>query len=131
MTAERLMLLAAILAFLLTIEFVRKRTLREKYAVAWLLVATGLLILGVFPQLIMLIADQARLAYPSAVLFATLGMIYVFSMSVSVSLSRRRHASLKLTQEVALLRYELETLRAQIDGRTNVADHESTESGSA
>src|SRR5205085_164729 len=86
LTAERLMLIGGLSAFLLTIYWVRKRHLREKYAVVWVGVAALLLLCGIFPEVIMTFADTAHLAYPSAVLFVALAAIYTFSFSVSVSL---------------------------------------------
>jgi hypothetical protein len=52
-TAEILMTVGGVSAFILTLAWVRERQLREKYAVIWILVAFGLLILGLFPSLVM------------------------------------------------------------------------------
>ncbi len=108
MTAERLMLLAGTSAFLLTLYWVRSRDLREKYAVIWLAVASCLLLIGLFPGLIMAFADASRLSYPAAVLFVALAAISLFSMSVSVSLTHQHRNSVRLMQEVALLRERLD-----------------------
>ena len=62
----------------------------------------------VFPVIIMTFADTFHLAYPSAVLFISLAAIYLFSMSVSISLTRQKRSTVRLMQDVALLRYELE-----------------------
>lgn len=108
MTAESLMLVGGAAAFLLTVLCVRRRSLSEKYAVIWLAVATLLLVAGVFPVIIMTFAETFHLAYPSAVLFISLATIYLFSMSVSISLTRQKRSTVRLMQDVALLRYELE-----------------------
>ncbi len=52
MTAESLMLIGGIVAFVLTAYWVRSRELRERYAVGWMLLATGLLVCGIFPNII-------------------------------------------------------------------------------
>lgn len=114
MNAETLMLLGGIAAFALTFSWVRSRRLREKYAVAWMLVATALLLMGMFPQVIMGFARAMRMAYPSMVLFLALGAIYIFSMSVSLSLTKARRSSVRLSQELALARYELEQVRQRL-----------------
>ncbi len=103
MTAEKLMLLGGIGAFVWTVWWVRWRHLREKYAMVWLLVATVALVCGLFPRLIMRFADESRLSYPSAVLFIALGAVYVFAFAVSVSLTRHYRRNVLLAQEVALL----------------------------
>jgi len=108
MNAERLMLIGGLCAFVLTMRLVYRENLREKYAVVWLAMAIFLLGLGTFPQVIMRFATTARLSYSSAVLFLSLAVIYLFAMSVSISLSRQHRRIMTLTQELALLRHRLE-----------------------
>jgi len=103
MNAELMMLIGGLAAFVLTLHWVRRRNLREKYAVMWTLVAVLLLLAGIFPGAIMAFADSAHLSYSSAVLFFALGAIYLFSFTVSVSLSHQYTRNVRLTQEVALL----------------------------
>jgi hypothetical protein len=114
MNAERLMLIGGVVSFLLTVWWVRKRHLREKYAVVWVAVAFLLLLCGLFPSAIMTFADSARLSYPAAVLFVALAAIYSFSFSVSVSLSRQYRRNMRLTQEVALLEQRLQSLERKL-----------------
>lgn len=110
LNAERLMFLGGAAAFLLTIYQVRNRDLREKYAVAWFLVGLVLFLCGLFPQTIMLLADRVRLSYPAAVLFVALAAVYLFSFSVSLSLTRQYRRSVRLMQEHAILEYRLRQL---------------------
>lgn len=114
MTAELLMLIAGISAFLLTLYWVRSRDLREKYAVVWMGAALLVLLCGVFPKAIMLAADRAHLAYPTAVLFISLAAIYIFSFTVSVSLTRQYRRNIRLTQEVAILEERLRALEQEV-----------------
>jgi len=114
MSAEILMLIGGICAFMLTISWVRNRDLREKYAVGWLLVATLLLLCGLFPNVLMSFASANRLSYPAAVLFVALGVMYVFSFTVSASLTRQHRRNIRLTQELALLQQRLQTLERTI-----------------
>lgn len=114
MTAETLMLAGGVTAFALTFAWVRSRQLREKYAVMWMAFASLLLLMGAFPQIVMGLADATRMAYPSMVLFLSLGVIYLFSMSVSLSLTRSRRTTVRLMQEFAITRYELDSLRDRL-----------------
>ena len=114
MNAERMMLLGGIAAFLLTAYWVRSRALREKYAVVWFFVALVLLLCGIFPSLIMTFADSVKLAYPSAVLFISLGAIYMFSFSVSVSLTRQYRRNIRLMQELAIMEQRLRILEHRL-----------------
>lgn len=114
MTAETLMLAGGLSAFVLTLSWVRTRELREKYAVVWMLVASLLLLCGIFPKTIMALASACNLSYAAAVLFIALAMIYVYAFTVSVSLSRQYRRNIRLTQELALMESRLRKLeRAQ------------------
>ena len=114
--AERLMLLGGVSAFVLTVYWVRSRELREKYAVIWLGVASVLLICGLFPDLIMAVARASHLSYATAVLYPSLAGIYVFSFTVSVSLSRQYRRGTRLTQQLALLEHRLRVLEGSLPG---------------
>lgn len=113
-TAELIMLISGTSAFLLTLYWVRKRELREKYAVVWLGVASLFLILGLFPGILMRFARMTHLSFPAAALFFFLGMIYLFAFSISVSLSRLYRRNLRLTQELGLLEQRVRDLEKTI-----------------
>jgi hypothetical protein len=113
--AESIMLLGGITAFLLTVNWVRRRQLREKYALGWIVFAALLLLCGMFPQGIMSLATLLHLSYPAAVLLVTLTVIYCFAFSVTVSLSRQFRQNLRLTQELALLDPRLRLLEQQLE----------------
>ena len=130
-TAERLMLLGGVAAFLLTVYWVRSRRLRERYAIGWMFLATVLLVCGIFPGIIMRFAEAANLAYPSAVLFISLGTIYSFSFFVTVSLTRQHHQSTRLLQEIALLKHRLAELEtAALQATTPCAGSQPSEAAS-
>ncbi len=129
MTAELLMLAGGIIAFLLTIYWVRNRDLREKYAIGWMTVAFLLLLCGLFPGLIMAFADASRLSYPAAVLFVSLAAIYVFSLAVSVTLTHQYRRTVRLMQELAILEHRLRTLESMKTGPIGAHDHRRKYSG--
>ncbi|MFH0938417.1 MAG: DUF2304 domain-containing protein [Planctomycetota bacterium] len=114
MNAERMMLFGGIAAFLLTVYWVRSRALREKYAVVWFFVALILLLCGIFPNIIMAFAESVKLAYSSTVLFISLGAIYIFSFSVSLSLTRQYRRNIRLMQELAIMEQRLQTMERKV-----------------
>lgn len=116
LTAETLMLAGGVAAFLLTVYWVRSRDLREKYALGWLTLASILLVLGIFPDLIKGFAERAHLSYPAAVLFVALTLIYVFSFTVSVSLSHQYRKTTRLMQELAILKERVRELEGRLAG---------------
>lgn len=110
LNAELLMLIGGIAAFAVTMLWVRGRDLREKYAVMWFCVALVLLLCGIFPGLIKTFAEFGGLAYPSAVLLISLGAIFLFSFSVSLSLTKQHRRNIRLTQELALMERRVRAL---------------------
>lgn len=113
-TAEFLTFVGGIVAFTLTVTWVRTRELREKYALAWLAVATVLLAVGLFPGLLRAIAESAHLSQPAAVLFVALAVIYPSAFFVSVSLSRQYRRNARLVQELALLESRVRDLERRL-----------------
>ena len=120
MTAELLMLFGGATAFAVTLYWVRRRELREKYAVAWVALATLLLVVGLFPRLLMWFAESAHLSYPTAVLFIALTLIYLFAFTVSVSLTHQNRRNVRLTQEVAILEERVRQLEKAMKTREAV-----------
>jgi hypothetical protein len=117
MNAETLMTLGGVLAFLITLHWVRRRELREKYAVGWVALATLVLVVGLFPELLMVFATRAHLSYPAAVLFIALTLIYLFAFAVSVALTTQYRRNVRLTQELALMEERLRRLEAAAGAR--------------
>jgi len=114
-TAERLMLVGGVTAFLLTIHWVRNRDLREKYAVGWVVLASLLLLLGLFPEALIWAAQASRLSYTAAVLFLALTLIYLFSFMVSVSMTRQYRRNIRLTQELAIMEQRLRLVEQRLE----------------
>jgi hypothetical protein len=104
------MLAGGIVAFFVTIHWVRNRDMRERYAIGWLSIAVLLLICGLFPGMIMHLAKSAKLSYSSAVLFVSLTAIYCFALFVSVALTHQYRRNVRLLQEVAILSQRLRLL---------------------
>ncbi len=114
-TAELLMAVGGAVAFMITLYWVRRRELREKYAVGWIVLAFLLLLIGLFPSVLKTIAEASRLSYPSAVLFVALTLIYLYSFSVSVSLSNQYRRNIRLTQQLALLEERVRQLEQKLN----------------
>lgn len=117
MNAERLMMLSGIASFVMTLYWVRNRELREKYALGWTALAVLLLVAGMFPEGVKWFADWAHLSYGVAVLFVALGLIYVFSIMLTVSLTRQYRAHVRLTQDLAIAEQRIQRLERALRER--------------
>jgi hypothetical protein len=96
-----LLLLAAI------VELLRRRQLREKYAVLWLAVGLVVVPLGLFPRLLDRAAEAIGVASGvSLVLF--LGMVFLLLVCIHLSweVSRLEEETRTLAEELAIIRAE-------------------------
>lgn len=94
-----------LLSVVLIIELVRRRHLREKYALLWLAVGMVVLLLSLARPLLDRLAIAMGIGYgPSALfLFSTLFLMGV-AAHLSWEVSRLEERTRKLAEEIALLR---------------------------
>ena len=93
----------------LLFELLRRRHLREKYAVLWFAVAMGALVLTIFPGLLDVAAQAAGVKVPANLLFFAASMILlVLSLQHSYELGRLEDKVRTLAEELALLGLEVE-----------------------
>jgi hypothetical protein len=104
-----LLLLAAIL------EIVRRGYLKERYALLWLATALVGLVVGLFPRIIVLLANLLNFQYLTVITLAALLFILGLVLSFSIVISRLAERNRQLVQEVALLSARLETLEKRHD----------------
>ena len=103
--------LIALIIVALVIELVRRKRLREKYAVLWLIIGLATLVLAAFPGLLYAIAPLVGIALPSNLLFVLsilllLGVCLHLSWEISILEDETR----TLAEEVAILRAQVEGL---------------------
>lgn len=96
-----------LIAFL--VQLLRKRRIREKYAGLWIAVAIGVTILGAFPTVAQRIAQVVGVTLPVNLVFAVAILILlIVCVQLSVGVSGLDEKVRTLTEEVALLRLQLE-----------------------
>lgn len=110
-------IIATVMAFAVVLELVRRRRLVERYALLWMLMAVGLLILAVWRGLLNILADAAGISFPPNALFlAAFGVVFVLLLHFSVATSRLSEEAKMLAQEVARLDAEVRELQAARNG---------------
>jgi len=98
----------------LTVELMRRRQLREKYAALWLVISVAALALAFFPQLLTRVADALGFGIPVNLLFFAGFLVLLFvSMQLSLETGRREDETERLAEEVALLRQKVQELEAR------------------
>lgn len=102
-----LVILAVIFWLLLT------RRLREKYALLWLIIGLAMLVLTVFPALLEGLADLVGVELPANLLFIlALALLVGVTLHQSWELSTAEDEIRRVAEEVAILRADIERLRA-------------------
>lgn len=110
---EVVMTLGTLSLLLLVIELVRRRELAENYSLLWLLTAVALLVLSLWRELLDVLAQIAGIFYPPAALFVLgFGFVLIILLQFSVVITHLTKKNRVLTQEVALLRGQVNDLMA-------------------
>ena len=91
----------------------RRRRLREKYAMTWLVVAVAVCVLGAFPQVMATISSTVGVTTPSNFVFA-LALILLLGVCIqlSVEITGLEEETRTLAEELALVKFNVEQLTA-------------------
>jgi hypothetical protein len=102
---------ASVLLLLVVLELIRGRRLKERYALLWLMTGVALLVLSAWRGGLNTIAGWLGVGYPPAILFAAAILFaIVVLLHYSTVISSLDDRTVRLSQEVALLRERLEKL---------------------
>jgi hypothetical protein len=97
-------------------EMLRRQKLREKYAVLWIIIGLGTLLLAAFPGLLELASTLVGIQVPANLLFImTLVLLVGVCLHLSQEQSQAEDEVRILAEEVAILRSEVLDIRRQCD----------------
>ncbi len=92
------------------VQLLRKRRIREKYAGIWIIVALGVTVLGAWPGLAVGLAKLVGVEVPANLVFSSaLVVLLVVCVQLSIGVSSLDERVRTLTEEIALLRLDVET----------------------
>lgn len=101
-------LVGSVFTLLLLFELLRRKHLREKYAVLWIVVSLLTLAVAAFPQTIYFLSDLIGVEVPVNLLFFVASMMLLgISVHHSYELGRLEDRTRTLAEEVALLRLQV------------------------
>lgn len=92
------------------IELIRRRYLRESYAMLWLAFSAVLLVFGLVPQLLFWISELLHLYYLTTALLISFLFLVMIVLQYSIALSRRAEENRQIVQRLALLQEKIERL---------------------
>ena len=105
---------ASLLAFVLVLELVRQRRLREEYSLLWLATALAMMIVSAWRDLLHGLSRAVGISYPPNLLFLLAALFtMLLLLYFSTVITRLTQENKDIAQEVALLRYEVESLAAE------------------
>lgn len=106
----------SLILLLLVLELVRRRQLREQYALAWLISGVILFVLSFSRTLLALVAQALGIFYPPSALFLIGFFLFLLVLlHFSVIISRQANAIKDLVQEVALLQWRVGLCEKRVD----------------
>jgi hypothetical protein len=99
------MLVVPVALLLYVLEMVRRRRIREDYALLWLVTLGALFVLSFFRDtLLERVSDAMGIAYPPAALFVIgFGLMLLVMLQFSVIITRLTEQSRRAAQQIALL----------------------------
>ena len=116
--------LGVIFAFIVLFGiFVRMRNqgMKERYATWWLVIAIAVAVISIFPRVLDEAAHLVGVQVPLNLAFFLAGVIMLLlSLRFSVDLSQSDEERRRLTEEIAFLRAEIDSLKS--DSRTSRED---------
>lgn len=98
-------LVGSMLFLLIVLDAVRRQRLREAYALIWLMISIGMIVLSLWTDILKLISNLIGIQYPPATLFLLLIvgiLLLLFQYSIVISLHNEKIT--RLAQEIALLK---------------------------
>lgn len=111
--------LISIAFFIATFEFVRKRRLREEYAILWLLTALSIAVLSLWPGLVDTLSRITGFYYLTSVVFIVFVFVIAILMHYSVVISKMKETNKDMVQKCALLEQKVREMNDRMaeDGR--------------
>ncbi|WP_244364543.1 DUF2304 domain-containing protein [Paenibacillus cellulositrophicus] len=106
------------LAFAGTILYlIRKRRLREQYALLWLLMSVFMMALSLFPSLLDEVAQRIHIYYaPSLLYLLSVVAVLFILLHLTMAVSTLTHRVIVLTQTLGLQEQRIQKLEAQAEG---------------
>jgi hypothetical protein len=102
-------ILISLVVFVLTIDLVRKKRLREEYSLLWLATSSVMIVLIVRYDWLLALTRVIGAVLPTTTLFlCSILFLILLSVQFSIKISKLSDQVKDLVQENALLRYEFE-----------------------
>lgn len=111
-------LIISILFLILIYQLIRKKRLKEQYALLWIGLSVLMIFLSMFPAILEAIARVMNVSYPPALLYLLgfIGILLIL-LHLTVVVSKLTERNIKLTQLSAIHKQQLEQLRKKVESQ--------------
>lgn len=107
---------AALLTLGIVIEMLRRRQLRERHAIWWLVAGTVALLISIFPNLLTVSAKFLGFEVPANLaFFAALLVLFFVALQTSAELTKVESHNRRLAEQLALVEIKVEQIEAKIN----------------
>ena len=114
------LLVGAIFTMIYFLHQIRKNRMQIEYAISWSLFSAGLLVLGIFPEIVIWVSKLVGVESPANMLYLCIIFVLILKQfSTTVKLSKMNRQITLLTQSVALECTERESCLEKNDNPSN------------
>ena len=118
-------LLICVVVFLVIIDLVRRRKLHEEFSVLWLTTSIVMFVLVLKYDWLLAFTLWVGAGFPTSILFiGALVFLALVAVQFSIKISQLADQVKNLSQDNALLRFQVETLVQQGKGISGQVEHE-------
>jgi len=103
----------ALLIILITVEMIRRRKLREEYAMLWLGASVVMFVFAVFPGLLIWLGRELKVQTLTLVVLVLFTFLAIIVMHFAVVISKQAEEIRQLAQRIALINRQLEEKSAE------------------
>jgi hypothetical protein len=115
LTAYILGILAALLTLGVVIEMMRRKRMRERHAIWWLLAGTLALIIGVFPGILNWTAELLGVGVgTNLVFFVSIAVLFLVCIQASAELTTLEDKTRSLAEQTVLLQLRVKELERRL-----------------
>lgn len=108
-------IVSALLVLAVVVEMLRRRRLRERHAIWWLIAGILALIIGIFPATLAWAADLIGVTVPvNLVFFVSLAILFLVCLQHSSELTNLEAETQTLAEDHALLELRVRSLEGQL-----------------
>jgi len=108
LTRRLVPLALALIVALTAIELIRRRKLREEYAMLWMASSIALLVFAIFPSLVMYLQRLLQVSYLTLIVLTCFGFLAMILMHMATVISRQAEQIRRLAEHAAIQQRRIE-----------------------